>query len=136
VRGCERRGESAARSFFRPRRFAPALTPSTRDRYQTQNNDMIVVPLDMRACSHGGSVMMASKSAPHLQGFRVMSKVHRSKMRCRTPYCTAARMIPGCPSGGDNTMVCHLDERKSSNHQPFPRICRPSISEPNTSEPK
>ena len=34
----------------------------------------------------GGSVMMASKSPPHLQGFRVTSKVHRSKMRCRVPY--------------------------------------------------
>jgi hypothetical protein len=48
--------------------------------------------------------MMASKSAPHLQGFRVMSKVHRSKMRCRTAYCVAARMIPGCASGGNNSM--------------------------------
>jgi hypothetical protein len=48
--------------------------------------------------------MMASKSAPHLQGFRVMSKVHKSKMRCRTAYCAAAPIMPGCAPGGNNSM--------------------------------
>jgi hypothetical protein len=84
----------------------------------------------------GGSVMIASKSPPHLQGFRVMSKVHRSKMRCRTPYWAAARMIPGCASGGNNSIGGSFGWQIISSRQPFPRICRPSMSEPNTSAPK
>lgn len=64
--------------------------------------------------------MMASKSAPHLQGFRVMSKVHRSKMRCRTAYCAAARMIPGCASGGSNSMSVLFGLKKGFKSQTFP----------------
>ncbi len=52
--------------------------------YQTDRSCATSRLEDMRL--QGGSVTMASKSPPHLQGFRVMSKVHKSRMRCRTPY--------------------------------------------------
>ena len=65
---------------------------------------------------HGGSVMIASKSSPHLHGLLVTSNVHRSRIRFSTPYWLAARRIPGAFS--------------------LPRICRPSISEPYTNAPK
>lgn len=44
---------------------------------------------------HGGSVMIASNSPPHLQGCCVMSNVHRSTIRCATPYRAAWRITPG-----------------------------------------
>lgn len=43
----------------------------------------------------GGSVIIASNRSPHRQGFCVMSKVHRSIILVATPYCVAARMMPG-----------------------------------------
>jgi len=43
----------------------------------------------------GGSVMIASNKPPHLQGLLVMSKVQMSRIRSVTPYCSAARKIPG-----------------------------------------
>ncbi len=39
--------------------------------------------------------MMASKSSPHLQGFRVTSNVQRSMIRLATPYCAADLRMPG-----------------------------------------
>ena len=76
----------------------------------------------------GGSVTMASKRPPRRQGCRVMSNVHKSKMRCRTPYWAAARRMPGWASGHAGR-VSMIGSR-------FPRICRPSMSEPNSSAPK
>lgn len=78
--------------------------------------------------------MIASKSSPHRKGLRVTSNTHRSTIRRATPYCAAARMIPGCFSVASQHDLSA--GRLRASYSPFPRICRPSMSEPNTRAPK
>ena len=49
---------------------------------------------------------MASNSSPHLQGFLVTSKVHRSRTFDPTRYCVAETSTPGvCPCYSRSTFV-------------------------------
>lgn len=54
---------------------------------------------------------IASKRSPQRQGLRVTSNVHRSTIRRATPYCAAARMMPGCFSVASQPF-CRLIECK------------------------
>ncbi len=75
---------------------------------------------------------IASKSSPHLQGLCVTSNVQRSMIRVATPYCLAARITPGgFPEG-----TVGLSTTQPNKDAPFPLICLPSMSDPNTRAPK
>lgn len=76
------------RPIFRPKRLAPARTPSTARR-------SACVAYFRAFDLHGGSVMMASSSSPLRHGFLVTSNVKQSSILSRIPYCCAARNTPG-----------------------------------------
>lgn len=69
---------SVTRSFFLPNLLAPALTPSGR----LIKGETTCA----QSCLQGGSVIIASKSSPHLHGFLVTSKVQRSMTLLAMPY--------------------------------------------------
>ncbi len=79
---------------------------------------------------------IASKSSPHRHGFCVTSNVQRSMMRLATPYCAAARMIPGGLAAGIYEELWVSVVRVGNADSPFPLICRPSMSDPKTNAPK
>ena len=126
------------RSFLRPRRFAPARTPSVAsDANNSQPCHYTSTGIEISCYVHGGSVMMASNRPPQRHGFRVTSNVHRSRIRWSTLYCAAALITPGrlsvCMFRGN---TCQWDMTPKERTSPLPRICLPSMSEPNTRAPK
>lgn len=114
--------------FLRPRRLAPARTPSTPHAPSTFTFTPLAVQRRIQKDGnvHGGSVTIASKNPPHRNGFRVTSNVHRSSTRVSTAYCFAARIIPGlspaCTNARKHSHRCVNVKRRGT------RLCRASAA--------
>ena len=107
--------------FLRPRRLAPARTPSDMD----LKGKSKVTRYEIICNWQGGSVTIASNKPPHRHGWWVRSNTDKSIIRDATPYWDAARITPGVFSRQSFRQKIALKHGKWDNSSTFPSHLTP-----------